>query len=222
MSSSTNSSPTSPDEAAGTGLQADGAPTESFTEPLAPTDAFPVVEPPAASLAAVEPATEPLSATNPATEPLDASPAIPGAPDGAVWSASSVRGGMRGASASATDPAEAGPGTPGIGATTTTPGTASATGASGQPGATSARPQTGRTFDTRHGWRAEEPVPWRRASTGTIIWGILLLALGGLTIAAGVGLRVDLQLATIGVLGVLGVVLLILAILPHRDRMGRP
>ncbi|WP_017177212.1 hypothetical protein [Actinomyces timonensis] len=219
MSSSTNSSTTSSagsaDEATGMGLPADGAPTESFTEPLAPTDTFPLVETATASLdttdaddaddAASEPATEPI------TEPLAASPVDPAAPTGAVWSASSVRDGMGEATAAgAAGPTATSPSTAGAGATAT------------GPEAASARPQSGWTFNARHGWQPEEPEPRRRISTGTTIWGMLLLALGALAIAAGAGLRVDLQLAAIGVLGVLGIVLLLLAIRPHRGRMGRP
>ena len=222
MSSSTNSSTTSSagsagsagsaDEATGMGLPADGAPTESFTEPLAPTDTFPLVETATASLdttdaddAASEPATELI------TEPLAASPVDPAAPTGAVWSASSVRDGMGEATAAgAAGPTATSPSTAGAGATATGPETASA------------RPQSGWTFNARHGWQPEEPEPRRRISTGTTIWGMLLLALGALAIAAGAGLRVDLQLAAIGVLGVLGIVLLLLAIRPHRGRMGRP
>lgn len=100
--------------------------------------------------------------------------------------------------------------------------TASAAGATGRPGTGGAQSAAGWTPAPARGALPGEPEPRRRASTGTIIWGALLLALGVLTVAAGAGLRVDLQLAAIGVLGLLGATLLVIAIMPHRGRRDHP
>lgn len=59
-----------------------------------------------------------------------------------------------------------------------------------------------------------------RVRTSTLMWGLVLLALGGLLIAIGLGARIDLVSAFIVIVGGLGFLLLILALVPKRSRAG--
>lgn len=59
-----------------------------------------------------------------------------------------------------------------------------------------------------------------RVRTSTLMWGLILLALGGLLIAVGLGARIDLVSAFIVIVGGLGFLLLILALVPKRSRAG--
>ena len=62
--------------------------------------------------------------------------------------------------------------------------------------------------------------PVRRS---TLTWGLILLALGGLLIAFGVGLRIDLVTTGIVLLAGTGVLVLVAALIPHsRKRSARP
>lgn len=67
-----------------------------------------------------------------------------------------------------------------------------------------------RDADRRAGTARRGPRPM------TIVWGLVLAALGAATIATGLGARIDLTLAAIILLAGLGVVLLVLAVLPPR------
>ena len=66
--------------------------------------------------------------------------------------------------------------------------------------------------------RTLEPEAPRRFQPGTFTWGVLLAAVGAITMAIGLGARVNLATAGIGVLATLGVLLLVLALLPQRSR----
>ena len=56
----------------------------------------------------------------------------------------------------------------------------------------------------------------RGLQSGTMVWGLLLLALGMLLVLIGVGVRVDPVIALIGLLAVLGLGLIVVALLPRR------
>lgn len=56
----------------------------------------------------------------------------------------------------------------------------------------------------------------RRVRTGTVTWGLILACLGGLLVAIGLGVRVDLVLTSIILLAGLGVAIIVLALLPRR------
>ncbi|WP_366181217.1 hypothetical protein ABXS69_03695 [Actinomyces timonensis] len=175
-------------------LSVDGTPTESLAEPV--TESLPRPEAPAESPDSIESPREPVPG---------------GAPTGPLSAA---------APATAPLGTRPGPGAPTGGVWSAA--TASATGAPDRPGTAGARSAGGWTPAQARGPLPGAPETGRRASTGTIIWGALLLALGALAIAAGAGLRVDLQLAMIGVLGLLGAALLIVAVMPHRGRRDHP
>ncbi|QHO91529.1 hypothetical protein CWT12_09740 [Actinomyces sp. 432] len=53
-----------------------------------------------------------------------------------------------------------------------------------------------------------------RAST--LVWGLVLLVLGGLLLAVSTGVRIDLVTAMIALLAGVGVALLIMALVPQR------
>ena len=62
--------------------------------------------------------------------------------------------------------------------------------------------------------------PIRRS---TLTWGLILTALGGLLIAFGVGLHIDLVTTGIVLLAGTGVLVLVAALIPHsRKRSARP
>lgn len=63
----------------------------------------------------------------------------------------------------------------------------------------------------------DAPQPQTR-STGTLVWGSILVLLGVLLIAVGLGAHVDLVTTSIVVLAGIGAVLLIMALLPRRSR----
>ncbi|WP_159626039.1 hypothetical protein [Actinomyces sp. zg296] len=199
MSSSTSSANDRPDPSVG------GAPTEPATEPM--------TEPPTG------PMTEPLPQPEAPTESLESAEAPRGPiPGGAPTEPLSAAGP---AAAPLNAPPEPGAPTSGVWSATTAGATAATAGAPGHPGTAGAQ-SAAWTPARPSGPLPGAPEARRRASTGTIIWGALLLALGALTVATGAGLRVDLQLATIGVLGLLGAALLIVAIMPHRGRGDHP
>lgn len=70
--------------------------------------------------------------------------------------------------------------------------------------------------------RMAEPVAPRRLQPWSLTWGVLLAAVGGVTVAIGLGLRVNLATTGIGLLTTLGVLLLLLALLPQRGRSRSP
>lgn len=197
MSSSTNSSTSSStgSSTSSTDDRTDPSVDVAPTEPLAEpmTESLPRPETPSESLDGAESPREPIPGGAP-TEPLRAA-------------------------GPATEPFRT---RPESGAPTSGVWSAATAGATGRPGTGGAQSAAGWTPAPARGALPGEPEPRRRASTGTIIWGALLLALGVLTVAAGAGLRVDLQLAAIGVLGLLGATLLVIAIMPHRGRRDHP
>lgn len=69
--------------------------------------------------------------------------------------------------------------------------------------------------------RTEEAVAPRRLQPWSLAWGVLLAAVGGVTVAIGLGARINLVAVGIGLLATLGVLLLLLALLPQRDRSPR-
>lgn len=71
-----------------------------------------------------------------------------------------------------------------------------------------------------------EPQPHHKRGQirrSTLTWGLILAALGGLLIAFGAGLHIDLVTTGIVLLAGTGVLVLVAALLPHsRDRSTRP
>ena len=70
--------------------------------------------------------------------------------------------------------------------------------------------------------RTPKPVATRRFQPWSLTWGVLLAAVGGVTVAIGLGARINLTAVGIGLLATLGLLLLLLALLPQRDRSGSP
>lgn len=56
----------------------------------------------------------------------------------------------------------------------------------------------------------------------TLLWGAFLLLVGGLLIAAGLGLRFDFTATAIACLAGLGVLLVVIALIPKRRRSTKP
>ena len=63
---------------------------------------------------------------------------------------------------------------------------------------------------------APAPAP-RRPRPFTLVWGLALLAVGGLLIAIGLGTDIDLLTTGVVLLGGMGLILLVLAIVPWRS-----
>ncbi|PHP52624.1 hypothetical protein [Actinomyces ruminis] len=61
----------------------------------------------------------------------------------------------------------------------------------------------------------------RGVRAGTLVWGLILLVLGGLLLAVAVGVQVDPVTAVIVLLAGIGVALLVTALLPHRRADGQ-
>lgn len=61
----------------------------------------------------------------------------------------------------------------------------------------------------------------RGVRASTLVWGLILLVLGGLLLAVAAGVQVDLVTAVIVLLAGIGVALLITALLPHRKADGQ-
>ncbi|SHE24855.1 hypothetical protein [Actinomyces glycerinitolerans] len=68
---------------------------------------------------------------------------------------------------------------------------------------------------------ASAPAAPRGVRASTLVWGLILLVLGGLLLAVAVGVKVDPVTALIVLLAGIGVALLIIALLPHRKADGR-
>lgn len=77
-------------------------------------------------------------------------------------------------------------------------------------------PRAGEEPTGRNGTDRRDETATRGVRPMTIVWGLLLAALGAGTIATGLGARLDLALSGIILLAGLGVVLLVLAALPPR------
>lgn len=69
--------------------------------------------------------------------------------------------------------------------------------------------------------RGPEPHGRRPMRRTTLTWGLILLAVGGLLIAFGMGLHIDLATTGIVLLGTTGLLMLVAAFLP-RPRDPRP
>ncbi|TDE97597.1 hypothetical protein EXU48_05310 [Occultella glacieicola] len=63
--------------------------------------------------------------------------------------------------------------------------------------------------DAVPGYSPGSPAPRERARVGTIVWGLVLVLLGVVVVAIGLGFEVDLEVFLIGLLGIAGVGLLV-------------
>lgn len=60
---------------------------------------------------------------------------------------------------------------------------------------------------------APEPAPGG-LRTGTLVWGVLLVVLGGLLIATAMGTRLNLGVVSIAIVGTIGAFMVLLALIP--------
>lgn len=60
---------------------------------------------------------------------------------------------------------------------------------------------------------APEPAPGG-LRTGTLVWGVLLVVLGGLLIATAMGTRLNLGIVSIAIVGTIGAFMVLLALIP--------
>ncbi|MFB9956210.1 hypothetical protein [Cellulomonas denverensis] len=65
------------------------------------------------------------------------------------------------------------------------------------------------------------PAPPRGPRSGTVIWGLIVVAVGAGILAAAAGLRIDFQLAFIALLAVAGVGLLVSSLIGAVRRRDR-
>lgn len=166
-------------------------------QPSAPTPASPTAgqptggKAPAASTAAFPTSAQPQASTPRTPVSPGSAPANPEAAEGSQYPAAG--------SSLGTSPAASA-------ATGTATGTATAAVGPNDDGVWSAsRPA------------AEAPVPVSHSRRpGTVAWGVFLAALGGLLIAVGVGIHLDLAQITIGLVAGAGLLLVALAFLPRR------
>ena len=68
----------------------------------------------------------------------------------------------------------------------------------------------------------QQPQAPRDIKGSTLLWGAFLLLVGGLLIAAGLGLRFDFTTTAIACLAGLGILLVVAALIPKRRRSIKP
>ena len=68
----------------------------------------------------------------------------------------------------------------------------------------------------------QQPQAPRDIRGSTLLWGAFLLLVGGLLIAAGLGLRFDFTTTAIACLAGLGILLVVAALIPKRRRSIKP
>lgn len=66
------------------------------------------------------------------------------------------------------------------------------------------------------GPEAEEPARRSGPRPGTLLWGLILVTIGVVLLATGLGLRIDPVSAAIVLLAAAGAALLVIAVLPKR------
>lgn len=78
-----------------------------------------------------------------------------------------------------------------------------------------------RAGDAAHGPAGRSPVHDRAVRLSTVVWGAILLAIGGTLLAIAAGATVDLQLALIVGLGLAGLALLVGSLVAAVRRSNR-